>query len=174
MDRVAPVAHNRLGNGVKSPIVEIGSVSSQNYKEAPCGLLTASSLQTCTNSVIAAKSWKPPALRTSVLIFTVLTCWALIALLQIYLTKSQRDGGVLFAAKIEDLPFHQQFLYMYFPTVIAVLFSIYWAWIDLETKRMEPYYQLSKPDGALGRDSLLLHYPFDFIPLVPIKAAKDR
>jgi hypothetical protein len=69
---------------------------------------------------------------------------------------------------------HQQFLYLYFPTVVAVLFSIYWAWIDLETKRMEPYYQLSKENGALGKDSLLLHYPFDFIPLVPIKAAKDR
>lgn len=39
---------------------------------------------------------------------------------------------------------------------------------------MEPYYQMSKKDGALGKDSLLLAYPFDFIPLVPIKAAKDR
>jgi hypothetical protein len=39
---------------------------------------------------------------------------------------------------------------------------------------MEPYYQLSKENGALGKDSLLLHYPFDFIPLVPLKAARDR
>lgn len=55
-----------------------------------------------------------------------------------------------------------------------MIFSIYWAWIDLEIKRMEPYYQLSKEDGALARDSLLLHYPFDFLPLVPFKACKDR
>jgi hypothetical protein len=63
---------------------------------------------------------------------------------------------------------------LYFPTIVAVIFSIYWAWIDLETKRMEPYYQLSKEQGALGKDSLLLHYPFDFLPLVPLKAARDR
>jgi hypothetical protein len=98
----------------------------------------------------------------------------LIAILQVFLTRSQQDGGILFAARISGLPLSQRFLYLYFPTVIAVLFSIYWAWIDLETKRMEPYYQLSKKDGALGKDSLLLAYPFDFIPLVPIKAAKER
>lgn len=108
------------------------------------------------------------------MIVTILLCWALIAILQVFLVRSQRDGGVLFAARIDALPLQQQFLYLYFPTVLAVLFSIYWAWIDLETKRMEPYYQLSKKDGALGKDSLLLAYPFDFIPLVPIKAAKER
>jgi hypothetical protein len=66
------------------------------------------------------------------------------------------------------------FLWQYFPIIVAVVFSIFWAWIDLETKRLEPYYQLSKKDGALGKDSLLLRYPFDFVPLVPISAAKAR
>lgn len=108
------------------------------------------------------------------MVATVVVCWAIIAVLQIFLTQSQRDGGIVFAASISDLPLHQRFLYSHLPTVLAVLFSIYWAWIDLETKRMEPYYQLSKKNGALGRDSLLLAYPFDFIPLVPIKAARER
>ena len=95
-------------------------------------------------------------------------------MLQVYLFRSQRDGGIIFAAKVSTLPLHLQFLYLYLPTVLAVLFSIHWAWLDLETKRMEPYYQLSKKNGALGKDSLLLAYPFDFIPLVPLKAAKER
>jgi hypothetical protein len=90
------------------------------------------------------------------------------------LHKSQSESGIIFAPRISDLPLGHTFLYLYFPTVVAVLFSIYWTWIDLETKRMEPYYQLSKENGALGKDSLLLHYPFDFIPLVPLKAARDR
>lgn len=80
----------------------------------------------------------------------------------------------MFAPKINDLPLSETFLYRYFPTVLAVIFSIYWAWIDLETKRMEPYYQLSKKDGALGKDSLLLQYPFSFIPFVPFRALRDR
>jgi hypothetical protein len=94
--------------------------------------------------------------------------------LQFLLWKSQRDNGILFASKIGDLPLRDTFVYMYLPTIVAVVFSIYWAWIDLETKRMEPYYQLSKENGALGKDSLLLHYPFDFLPLVPLKAFRDR
>ena len=126
------------------------------------------------NTYLASKTWKPLALRAPVLIITIAICWSLIAVLQILLTRSQRDSGVIFAPKINDLPLNQTFLYLYFPTIVAVLFSIYWTWIDLETKRMEPYYQLSKENGALGKDSLLLHYPFDFLPLVPLKACRDR
>ncbi|KAF1847953.1 uncharacterized protein K460DRAFT_363968 [Cucurbitaria berberidis CBS 394.84] len=118
--------------------------------------------------------WTPPALRVPVLVITVLMCWALIAILQYLLIRSQRDSGIMFAPKINDLPLRKTFFYQHFPTIVSVVFSIYWAWIDLETKRMEPYYQLSKKNGALGKDSLLLHYPFDFLPLVPLKACKDR
>lgn len=121
-----------------------------------------------------SRLWKPTALRAPVLVVTILLCWALIAVLQYFLTRSQREQGVIFAPKISELPLSHTFLYLYFPTILAVTFSIYWTWIDLETKRMEPYYQLSKENGALGKDSLLLAYPFDFIPLVPIKALKDR
>lgn len=122
----------------------------------------------------SSKYWKPPALRAPVLIFTVILCWALIALLEFLLFKSQRDNGLIFAPNINDLPLRRTFLYLYFPTILAVIFSIYWSWIDLETKRMEPYYQLSKGNGALGKDSILLQYPFSFIPLVPLRAFKDR
>lgn len=117
--------------------------------------------------------WKPASLRAPVLVCTTLTCWALIAILQYFLARSQRDGGILFAPKIGNLPSSQHFLYLYLPTILAVIFSMYWAWIDLETKRIEPYYQLSKDGGALGKDSLLLQYPFDFLPLVPVKALRD-
>lgn len=120
------------------------------------------------------KHWKPPALRVPVLIFTVAICWSLIAVLEYLLWKSQTDNGLIFAPVINDLPLSDTFLYLYFPTIVAVIFSIYWAWIDLETKRMEPYYQLSKDNGALGKDSLLLQYPFSFLPFVPMKAFRDR
>ena len=126
------------------------------------------------DELIGPKLWKSAALRAPVLIFTILICWTIIAVLQYLLVRSQRDNGIIFAPKINDLPLSRTFLYLYCPTIVAVIFSIYWAWIDLETKRLEPYYQLSKKDGALGKDSLLLHYPFDFVPLVPFKAAKDR
>ncbi|KAF1994853.1 hypothetical protein P154DRAFT_548815 [Amniculicola lignicola CBS 123094] len=128
----------------------------------------------CTKDSSAKSLWKPHALRPSILVVTTATCWALIAILQYLLSKSQRNGGILFASNINALPLSQTFLFRYLSTIIAVTFSIFWTWIDLETKRLEPYYQLSKDGGALGKDSLLLQYPFDFIPFVPIKAIKDR
>lgn len=131
-------------------------------------------VQVDTDKRIAPKRWKPTALRAPVLILTILICWGLIALVQVLLTKSQQHQGIIFAPRISDLPLSRTFLYLYFPTILAVTFSMYWAWIDLETKRMEPYYQLSKENGALGKDSILLQYPFDFLPLVPIKAARDK
>lgn len=109
-----------------------------------------------------------------ILISTVAICWSLIAVLEYLLWKSQTDKGLIFAPVINDLPLSDTFLYLYFPTIVAVIFSIHWAWIDLETKRMEPYYQLSKDNGALGKDSLLLQYPFSFLPFVPMKAFRDR
>jgi hypothetical protein len=74
---------------------------------------------------------------------------------------------------MSDLPTEQAFLYLYLPTILATLFSIYWTWIDVQTKHIEPYYQLSKQNGALGKDSLLLEYPYEFALLVPIKAFKN-
>jgi hypothetical protein len=75
---------------------------------------------------------------------------------------------------VETIPLSDKFLYLYLPTIIAVLFGIFFSWIDLQVKRLEPYYQLSRELGASGKHSLLLHYPFDFIPFVPITAARNR
>jgi hypothetical protein len=49
-----------------------------------------------------------------------------------------------------------------------------WSWIDLDTKRLEPWFNLSNADGALASDSLLLQYPFEFLAFVPITAARRK
>ena len=118
--------------------------------------------------------WIPGAFRIWVLLTSAVICWVLIIVLQLLLVRSQRDGGIVFAANTNDVPISQSFLYLYLPTIIALLYSVFWSWIDLQVKRMEPYYQLSKPGGALGKNSLLLQYPFEFLPFVPISAMKNR
>ncbi|KAF2745023.1 hypothetical protein M011DRAFT_470037 [Sporormia fimetaria CBS 119925] len=117
-------------------------------------------------------AWRPAAFKIRILLIAALSCWALIVILQWQLIRSQRNGGIITIPANEELPFGRQFLYLYFPTIIAVIFGIFWSWVDLQVKRMEPYYQLSKPGGALGKDSLLLQYPFDFIPFVPFYALR--
>ncbi|KAF1954142.1 hypothetical protein CC80DRAFT_128575 [Byssothecium circinans] len=118
------------------------------------------------------KSWTPPALRPFTLILAILISLGLIISLQLLLLRSNRNQGVIFAADINALPLSRTFVYQYFPTIIAVFYSIFWSWIDLEAKRVEPWFRLSRKEGSKGKDSLLLAYPFDFVPLVPFKAGR--
>lgn len=119
-------------------------------------------------------TWKPNAFRLLPLAVIVFASWALIIALQVLLTKSQKEGGIIIAETIDDIPLSKSFLYLYLPTIVALIFSVFWSWIDLQVKRLEPYYQLSKPDGAWGKDSLLLSYPFDFLPFVPLSAFRRK
>ena len=120
------------------------------------------------------RRWKPPALHPFTFTLAILTPLALIVTLVVLLKRSQRDNGIIFAPDVNALTLSRTFMYEYFPTVLVVVFSIFWAWIDLEVKRLEPYYRLSEREGALGKDSLLLSYPFGFMPLVPVKAFRQR
>lgn len=120
------------------------------------------------------KHWTPLTQKAYFLVPTILASGALIAILQVYLERSNRDTGILFAPKINELPLSQTFSYLYLPTIIALLLSFVWTWIDLDIKRLEPFVQLSRPQGALGKDSVLLHYPFDFVAFVPFVAVRNR
>jgi hypothetical protein len=120
------------------------------------------------------KGWYPPALRWWSLIITALLCWTFIAVLQYYLRKSQTHGGVIFATTVNSLPLRRSFWYLYLPTIIAVIFSILVVWIDHDAKRYEPYRQMARPCGASAENSILLSYPFDYLPVAPIIAAKRR
>jgi hypothetical protein len=96
----------------------------------------------------------------------------LIITLQLLLIQSKRDGGVLFAPNINNQPLTKTFPYLYLPTIIAVCYGFLWSWVDLDIRRIEPFLQLSKEEGTTGRESLLLHYPVDFLASVPIKAMR--
>ncbi|OBT67469.1 hypothetical protein VE03_03067 [Pseudogymnoascus sp. 23342-1-I1] len=123
--------------------------------------------------------WKPTTLRFPVLgsIFavTVLMIIALETLAYLSTGKNNSNGGGLaFAATVDDISTIATVSYLYLPTVIAVFYSIMWSWVDLDSKRLEPWFQLSRPGGATAEDSILLQYPFDFMPFVPIRAARRR
>jgi hypothetical protein len=83
--------------------------------------------------------------------------------------------------------------YLYFPTMLSVCYSMMWrqvcfhfqfyhykavltatSWVDLDVKRLEPWFQMSNPGGAAARDSLLLQYPFDFLPFIPVTALRRK
>ena len=118
------------------------------------------------------KMWRPISLRPPFLLGLAAFTIALIVFLE-YLSKiSQRDGGLVFTPGTFSTSITFSFLYL--PTLIAVIYSMLWSWVDLDTKRLEPYFQMSKKEGALAQDSLFLHYPFDFVAFVPYNAFRRR
>ncbi|KAF2090740.1 hypothetical protein K490DRAFT_33931 [Saccharata proteae CBS 121410] len=120
------------------------------------------------------KSWRPISHSTSFLGGVLVFSLCLIAVVQTLLFISQNNDGILFSADISRLPLRYSFAYLYLPTIVAVLYSLMWSWVDLDTKRTEPYYQLSKPGSVSAADSVLLDYPFNFVASVPFKAIRSR
>ena len=120
------------------------------------------------------KPFLPITHRAPLLLTISAGCIVLLVLLEVLSRKNNRDGGIMFAQDGESLGPGQQFTYLYLPTIIAVCGSMIWSWIDLDVKRLESFFQLSKPGGASGSDSVLLSYPVDFLALVPITAARRR
>ncbi|KAK2763095.1 hypothetical protein FQN54_009729 [Arachnomyces sp. PD_36] len=119
-------------------------------------------------------NWRPTSLNPIILISVAVFNALVITVLGILQWISNRDGGLYFAEKDDDIPAGVTFLHLYFPTIIAVAYSVVWSWIDLDVKRLEPWFQMSQSNGAEAQDSVLLHYPVDFIASVPINAARRK
>jgi hypothetical protein len=87
---------------------------------------------------------------------------------------SHQNGALALSPSLDAVPSSVVFSYLFLPTIIAVLYSLYWNWIDLDVKRMQPWFELSREDGALAKRSMFLDYPFEFVAFVPFTAARRR
>ena len=129
-------------------------------------------LATDLNDQNPNKPWRPLTLRAPAIMASLLTTVALVALIE-YINKiSIQQKGLFFAGRAEDFPVGVVFCYRYLPQIVVVVLGVGWAAVDLDVKRLEPYFQLSKPGGATASSSVFLHYPFEFIAFVPINAAR--
>lgn len=117
-------------------------------------------------------SWKPITLRPTLLLSITALNLGFIAVLEYLSQKSRLHGGVALAKT--TLSPSVNFGYLYLPTVIAVIYSMLWSWIDLDTKRLEPHFQLSRPGQSSNTNPLYLHYPFEFIAAAPLRALRRR
>lgn len=116
--------------------------------------------------------WKPQTLRPPLLSAISIFNLCSIAVLELLSRISASHGGLTSTyTRFSNLT---TFMYLYLPLLISVLLSLLWSWIDLDAKRLEPYFQMSKPGGADSDSSLNLHYPFDFIAWAPVKAIRRR
>ena len=96
----------------------------------------------------------------------------LIAALEYLSRLSERDGGIVLSNG--DFPAYVTFMNLYLPTILAVILGLLWTWIDLDARRLEPYFRLSESRGATSECSLDLDYPFDYVALASYKALRKR
>ncbi|TAQ88659.1 hypothetical protein B7494_g3002 [Chlorociboria aeruginascens] len=127
----------------------------------------------------SSKHWKPVTLQAPVLGGFIIFSLSIIIILEILSHIAFGNGGIngsglAFGVDVNHLPLSATIGYLYLPTVLAVIYSILWAWVDLDTKRLEPWLQLSNEGGASAEDSLLLNYPFEFIPFIPVTAFRRK
>ncbi|KAF3912486.1 hypothetical protein ABW20_dc0105481 [Dactylellina cionopaga] len=119
--------------------------------------------------------WKPYTMKPIFLGILFSYVIVVIVLIEVMLGKQRKEGALLFA-RSSDGEFTQSPIFIFHQYMISVLsigYGIFFAMLDLDVKRLEPYYILSKPNGAYASVSLLLTYPADYLPFVPITAARN-
>lgn len=155
--------------------------SAKPLPKAPTISITAECSSTTDDKTIPArrpsyqtKPFLPVTLRTTYLLSLLVVTAGLLIVVQWLYFVSQRDRGIIFAKDINALPLSRSFCYLYLPTLISVIYSFLWTWADLDIKRLEPYFQLSRPNGTTADNSILLSYPLEFLVMVPVIAFKRK
>ncbi|TVY35674.1 hypothetical protein LSUB1_G006218 [Lachnellula subtilissima] len=98
-------------------------------------------------------NWKPFSMRWPYLTALIVISVTLAASQEYLYQKSSKKPLYEFKSASE-LNTWDYFCFKYLPTIVAVIFGILWQVTDFEVKRLEAYYQLSKPGGALAAESI--------------------
>ncbi|KAJ8124549.1 hypothetical protein O1611_g9091 [Lasiodiplodia mahajangana] len=103
-------------------------------------------------------NWKPFTMRWPYLLFLVLLSVLLGIAQEIVYQMSRRPGGLFHFTSAQDLNPGLYFVFKFVPTLITVTFGVLWQNTDFEVRRLEAFYQMSKPGGALAAESINVDY----------------
>ncbi|KAK1965932.1 hypothetical protein LY78DRAFT_74994 [Colletotrichum sublineola] len=149
-----------------------GTSEKQGRKLSIPLLLKRSKDSECSLDTVHRHGWKPLTLSAPVLFSFAFASVVLAIIIEVLAYQSRVKGGLALSKSVDDIPDFARFCYMFLPTIVAVIYSLLWSWIDLDIKRIQPWLEMSKPEGATAARSVFLDYPYDFIAFVPLKAAK--
>ncbi|KAL4800806.1 hypothetical protein BDV19DRAFT_352189 [Aspergillus venezuelensis] len=117
--------------------------------------------------------WRPIPLRPTYLSFITCLMLFLLVLLEALRQYSERVGGLRFFEDTDDLSNFESFSYNYIPVIIALVLSVLWSFVDFDVLRLEPYFQMSRPEGCPAT-VLFINYNFGQSFITPIASAKRR
>ncbi|KAH7045191.1 hypothetical protein B0J12DRAFT_577150 [Macrophomina phaseolina] len=120
-------------------------------------------------------SWKPISMRWWYITVLIVIALGLAgmqeSLCQISIRKGKDDGLLKFKTP-QEVSMTAYFTWKYAPTIVLLSYGILWQISDFEVKRLEPYYQLSRPTGATAAESLNIDYLTFLSYLIPLRAAR--
>ncbi|GAB0136301.1 hypothetical protein EsDP_00004607 [Epichloe bromicola] len=116
-------------------------------------------------------NWKPWPMRWPYLTMMIFLSLVLAGMQEI-LFRKYKDVPLLQFQKPADVKAGLYFAVKFAPTISAVVYGVLWQFIDFEVRRLEAYYQLSKPGGALAAESMNVDYVTSFNFLRPFRALK--
>ncbi|KAK2739631.1 hypothetical protein FQN55_009367 [Onygenales sp. PD_40] len=127
-------------------------------------LNTKDSFERNIHSPFVRYRWTAWFLRdTCVVAWIVITLILMIAFVVVsFVNRSIRDG---FLPLLPTLPSFtgfssSNFLYSFIPAFIGIILFLLWQPIDLYFRSIQPFCDLSSPEGAYAENSLLLSYPY--------------
>lgn len=123
---------------------------------------------------IDGEGWKPLSMGAGSLLSFAAISLVLAGVIEYLAQSSRKNGGLAFSESPDEYSSLTNFSYLFLPTILAVIYSMAWSFIDLDVKRLQPWLELSRPEGTTAENSLFLDYPFEFIVFVPFKAARQK
>ena len=97
---------------------------------------------------------------------------ALFAVIEFLRQFSNRNNGIVHVSDPNKASVALLIGYNYLPTIIGVLYSILWSYIDADAKRLEPYYQMRAKTSPAS--NLTLDYFFESSFTGAVQAFKRR
>ncbi|RSL96810.1 hypothetical protein CDV31_013319 [Fusarium ambrosium] len=127
--------------------------------------------ETKTEIFYPQPNWKPISMRWPYLLLLIVLSIAL-AVLQELLFQNFGKTPIIRFKSPNDLDAWLYFAVKFLPTLCAVAYGVFWQFTDFEVRRLEAFYQLSKPEGALASKSINADYVTSFSFWRPFRALR--
>jgi hypothetical protein len=123
-------------------------------------------------------NWRPFPMRSPYLCMLIIISLCLAGVQEYLYQKSQqlkaKGEGLIRYDLVADIPLAEFFAWKYLPTMVMVTFGVLWQIMEYNVKRLEPYYQLSRPNGNTAAKTINLDYVTLWAYFVPFKAIANR
>jgi len=117
-------------------------------------------------------NWKPFSMRWPYLTMLILLSMGLAVMTQVLFRMYTRDNPILRFKSPSEVDEGIYFIVRFGPTIVAVVYGVLWQFTDFEVRRLEAYFQMSKPGGALAAESINVDYVTMFSFFRPFHALK--